>query len=386
MNPFNFTSVFIFRGLLRIRDIGIACIVLLAGLLGCSDVTSNAQTKKSVGKTPDKIPVMVGTVTAKSVPVRIEAIGNVEPFATVSVKSRVEGQLLKVAFHEGDAVTLGQLLFEIDSRPFKAQLRQAKANLARDRAQLENAKATLLRYEGLQGKNFVSGEMLLRGRTDVEVYAANIEADEAMVETAQLQLDFATIRSPIKGITGRLMVHAGNQVKADSVLVVINQIEPVSVGFAIPEQQLQALKEFAKTGEVKVHAKIDGGDNSRAVGKLSFIDNAVDATTGMIKLKATFDNKDQYLWAGEFVRVSVDLKDETGVKVVPVKATITGPKGTYVFVVQPDMTAAKRDIAVERVQGDESVIASGLEAGEKVVIDGQSRLVDGASVEFKPAP
>jgi multidrug efflux system membrane fusion protein len=372
---------------LLLFSVNLFAILLLAVLLGaCSDASNLATGKKPGGKAAEKIPVVVGTVVVKSVPLRIEAIGNVEPYATVAVKSRVEGQLLNVAFREGDAVVQGQLLFEIDPRPFKAQLRQAKANLARDRAQLENAKATLQRYEGLQGKNFVSGEMLLRGRTDVEVYAANIEADEAMVESAQLQLDYATIRSPINGRTGRVMVHAGNQVKADSILVVINQIEPVRVSFSIPEQQLQALRDFAKFGEVKVRAKIDGAEGPPPVGKLSFIDNAVDATTGMIKLKATYDNKEQHLWAGQFVRVLVDLKDEAGVNVVPVMATQTGPKGHYVFVVKADMTVAKREIAVERVQEGDAVVAAGLQEGERVVLDGQSRLVDGALVEIKQTP
>ena len=364
----------------------LAILAILAVLLGCSDSANNPQTKKPTDKAPEKIPVIVGMVDSKTVPLRIEAIGNVEPYTTVAVKSRVEGQLLNVAFREGDAVVQGQLLFEIDSRQFRAQLRQAKANLARDRAQLENAKATLQRYEGLQGKNFVSGEMLFKGRTDVEVYAANIEADEALIETAQLQLDYATIRSPITGRTGRVMVHTGNQVKADNILVVINQIEPVRVSFSIPQQQLQALRDFAKSGEVKVRAKIDDSNAPPPVGKLSFIDNAVDATTGTIKLKATFDNKDQHLWAGQFVRVIVDLKDELNAKVVPVKATLTGPKGSYVFVVKPDMTVAKRDIVVERVQEDEAVIVSGLEKGERVVLDGQSRLVDGSKVDIKTDP
>ncbi len=363
-----------------------ALIAILISLSGCSDTANIPQTKKSSEKAPEKTPVVTGVVTVKSVPLRIEAIGNVEPFTTVAVKSRVEGQLLTVAFHEGDAVVQGQLLFNVDSRQYKAQLRQAKANLARDRAQLGNAKATLQRYEGLQGKNFVSGEMLFKARTDVEVYAANIEADEALIESAQLLLDYATIHSPISGRTGRVMVHAGNQVKADSVLVIINQIEPVRVNFSIPEQQLQALRAFAKTGEVKVRAKIEGATGDMPTGKLSFIDNAVDTATGTIKLKAIFDNKDQHLWAGQFVRVMVDLKDEANAKVVPVKATLTGPKGSYAFVVNPDMTVAKREIVVERVQDDESVITSGLEKGEQVVIDGQSRLIDGSAIEIKSAP
>jgi len=362
-------------------------LIVAAGLSlsssACNQEVAPSDQKTHAGKRPEKIPVLVATVNRKNVPLRIETIGNVEPYTTVSVKSRVEGQLLKVAFREGDAVVQGQLLFEIDPRPYQAQLRQAKANLARDRAQWENAKASLQRYESLQDKHFVSGEMLLTARTNVEVYAANIEADLAAIDSAQLQLDYATIHSPLSGNTGRVMVHQGNQVKADSILVVINQIEPVRVSFAIPEQQLQSLRDFAKTGEVKVRATLDGSERPAPIGQLSFVDNTVDTTTGTIKLKATFANKDQQLWSGQFVRVFVDLKEQVGAKVIPTQATQTGPKGSYVFVVKPDLSVEKRDIVVERVQDEEAVIGLGLEEGERVVLDGQSRLVNGAWVDIK---
>ena len=370
-------------GLARTAILIVLAIGLVGFLAACSQDAAPGASKKAGGKGQEKVPVRVGQVVVKSVPLRIDAIGNVEPHTTVAVKSRVEGQLLNVAFREGDAVAPGQLLFQIDPRPYQAQLRQAKANLARDRAQWQNAKATLQRYEGLQGKNFVSGEMLLTARTNVDVFAANIEADEAAIESAQLQLDYASIHSPLAGRTGRVMVQQGNQVKADSVLVVINQIEPVRVSFAIPEQQLHALRDFARAGEVKVRAAVDGSDGPAPVGKLSFIDNAVDTTTGTIKLNAVFPNKDQQLWAGQFVRVSVDLKEQAGSKVVPNTAVQTGPNGSYVFVVKPDRTVEKRDIRVERVQDDQTVIGLGLEAGEQVVVDGQSRLVNGSMVDIK---
>ena len=378
------------RGLLGAAGLFLAA--ALAGALGGCSKDSPAAPKKTEGrgggktgaKKPEAVPVVAGRVARKSVPLRLEAIGNVEPYTTVSLKSRVEGQLNRVAFREGDAVAAGQLLFEIDPRPYQAQLRQAKANLARDRAQWDNAKATLRRYEALQDKNFVSGDVLLTARTAVEVGAANIEADEAAVQSAQLQLEYATIQSPLAGRSGRVMVHQGNQVKADSVLVVINQIEPVRVSFAIPEQQLAALREAAKAGEVKVRAKIDGAAGPEPLGKLSFIDNAVDATTGTIKLKATFDNKDQRLWAGQFVRVAADLKEQAGAKVMPAQAAQIGPKGSYVFVVKPDMSVDKREVVIERVQDGEAVVASGLEEGEQVVLDGQSRLVGGALVKIGP--
>ncbi|MFM8333406.1 MAG: efflux RND transporter periplasmic adaptor subunit [Candidatus Methylumidiphilus sp.] len=363
----------------RIRIFPVAALLALAaGFGGCPQ--DAPQAKKS-GKGPEKIPVLAVSVARKTVPLRVEALGNVEPFMTVAVKSRVEGQLLNAHFREGEAVAQGQLLFEIDARPYQAQLRQAQANLARDRAQWENAKATLRRYEELQGRQFVSGEMLSTARTNAWVYAANIEADAAAAQSAQLLVEYATIRSPLSGRTGRLLVHPGNQVKADSVLVVINQMEPVRVNFAIPEQQLAALRAVAQAGEVNVRAQPDGG--AAASGKLSFIDNSVDAATGTIKLKATFANPGQPLWAGQFVRVSVDLQAQAGAIVIPAQAAQTGPKGSYVFAIKPDLTVEKRDIVVERTQDGEAVVA-GLREGEQIVLDGQSRLVDGAAVDIRP--
>lgn len=363
----------------RIRIFPAALLALAAGLSGCPQ---DAPQAKKPGKGPEKIPVLAVAVARKTVPLRVEALGNVEPFMTVAVKSRVEGQLLNAHFREGEAVAQGQLLFEIDARPYHAQLRQAQANLARDRAQWENAKATLRRYEELRGRQFVSGEMLSTARTNAWVYAANIEADAAAAQSAQLLVEYAAIRSPLSGRTGRLLVHPGNQVKADSVLVVINQMEPVRVNFAIPEQQLAALRAVAQAGEVNVRAQPDGGA-AVANGKLSFIDNTVDATTGTIKLKATFANQGQPLWAGQFVRVSVDLKAQAGAIVIPAQAAQTGPKGSYVFAIKPDLTVEKRDIVVERTQDGEAVVV-GLREGEQIVLDGQSRLVDGAAVDIRP--
>jgi multidrug efflux system membrane fusion protein len=361
-------------------------IALLPGLDGCSGDAASAQNNRMGGKGPEKVPVTVAAVARKSVPVRIEAIGNVEAYATVAVKSKVDGELLKVAFREGDDVVRGQRLFEIDPRPYQAQLRQAEAALARDRAQLENARAQVRRYEQLQRRSFVSAEMLLRAHTDVEIYAANVEADQAAVDTARLRLADAKIDAPINGRTGRVMVHQGNQVKGDgnTPLVVINQFEPIQVSFAIPEQQLPALKSYAQAHPVKVSAEAGGGKEPPPTGELSFIDNAVDTTTGTIKLKATFGNRDRRLWPGQFVRVRVDLDEDRDARVIPAKAAQTGPKGAYVFVVKGDLSVEMRDIVLDRVQDDDAVVAQGLEAGERVVLDGQSRLVNGASVEIKP--
>ncbi|MDD2770332.1 MAG: efflux RND transporter periplasmic adaptor subunit [Methylococcus sp.] len=360
----------------------------LSVLGGCSGETGNAPKAGAGAKSPGKVPVTVAAAARKSMPVTLEAVGNVEPYTTVAIRSKVEGELLRIAFREGDDVTKGQRLFEIDPSQFKSQVRQAEANLARDRAQLENARSQVQRYEQLRKKSFVSEEIMQRARTDVEVYAANVQADEAVLGSARLRLADSYIDAPINGRTGRIMVHQGNQVKTDgnSPLVVINQIEPIHVNFAIPEQRLAELKSYAQSHQVAVSAEVAGAQGPRPVGELRFIDNAVDTTTGTIKLKATFPNKDRGLWPGQFVKVFVELGEDQNALTVPAKAVQTGPRGAYVFVVKPDQTVEMRDVVQERQQGDEAVIGQGLEADEKVVLDGQSRLVNGVSVEIKPGP
>jgi len=360
----------------------------LSGLTGCPSDAGNAQKPGQGAKAQGKVPVTVAVAVRNSVPIRINAVGNVEPYATVAVRSKVEGELLRIAFREGDDVVKGQRLFEIDPSQYKSQVRQAEANLARDKAQLENARSQVQRYEQLRKKSFVSEEMMQRARTDVEVYAANVQAEEAVLGSARLRLADAYIDAPISGRTGRIMVHQGNQVKADgnAPLVVINQIEPIQVNFAIPEQRLAELKSHAQGHQVAVSAEVAGTQSPRPAGELRFIDNAVDTTTGTIKLKATFPNKDRGLWPGQFVKVFVELGEDKNALTVPAKAVLAGPRGAYVFVVKPDQTVEMRDVVQERQQGEEAVIGRGLEAEEKVVLDGQSRLVNGVSVEIKPAP
>jgi membrane fusion protein, multidrug efflux system len=357
--------------------------VVLIAAMGCSSNSSSAAKAKAPVK--DGAPVVVATVAQKSVAKRVKAIGNVEPYSTVAVKSRVDGQIMAVHFKEGQNVTDGQILFEIDPRPFKAQLMQSEATLMKDKAQYENALAQERRYQDLLQKNFVSKEFYAQIRTNLDSTAAGVRADEAAVENARVQLDYCTIRSPINGRTGKIMIQSGNLVKANDTapLVVINQVVPIYVAFSVPEQQLQAIRAYMANGPLSVDATAQDAESPRASGELTFIDNTVDATTGTIKLKATFRNSDSSLWPGEFVTATVNLYEQADAVVVPSAAVQTGPNGRYVFVVKPDMTVEMRDIVVDRTEGAETVVAKGLTPGLQVVTDGQLRLTPGAKVNVE---
>lgn len=361
-------------------------IVTFAALLsGCGEKDSRAASDKK-GKEAPAIPVVVAAVTESSVPVKIQAIGNVEVQATVAVKSRVDGQIVKVSFIDGQEVAKGQVLFEIDPRPFQAMLLQAQAALARDKASLDRARAQEERYKDLLQKNFVSQDAYAQYRTNVDTAAATVRADEAAVENARLQLEYTVIRSPIDSRAGKILIQNGNLVKANDTvsLVVLNQIAPVYVSFAVPEQYLGPIRKYMAGGKLSVVAQPADGSGTPATGTLAFIDNTVDATTGTVRLRATFPNKDKALWPGQFVTASVTLNEQHDAIVVPSQAVQTGPKGSYVYVVKPSMVAEMRDIAVERIDGAQTVVAKGLAAGEQVVTTGQSRLVPGIKVSVKP--
>jgi multidrug efflux system membrane fusion protein len=359
-----------------------ACLALATQLGACTQQNSNAAEKKSAGG--PAIPVVVAPVMKKTVPLRVEAIGNVEPYATVSVKARVDGQIVKVFFTDGQEVVAGQPMFQLDPRPFQAALQQAEAALLRDKAQLDRARTQQERYQDLLHKNFVSPDAYAQFVTNADTAAASVRASEAALESARLQLEYSTIRAPISGRTGKIMIQLGNLVKANDTvsLVVINQVAPVYLSFAVPEQYLGQIRQYMVEGKLAVEARIQGVQNS-ALGELAFIDNTVDVGTGTVKLRAVFPNKDRVLWPGQFVTAAVTLREEHDALVVPSRAVQTGPRGSFVFVVKPDLAAEVREVAVERIEGDQSVIAKGLAAGERVVVDGQSRLVAGSRVNPK---
>ncbi len=337
---------------------------------------------------PAAVPVTVATVLKKTIPVEIRAIGNVEAYSTVAIKAQVSGQLMGVHFREGQDVKNGDLLFTIDRRPFEVALQQAEANLARDEARAENGRAQAHRYAMLLQEGVASKEQYDQVRAEANALDAAVRADRAAVEKAKLDLEYCTIYSPMDGRTGSLVVHAGNLVKANENpgLVVINQINPIYVNFSTPEQYLPQIKKYMAAGKLRVTAVIPGDPQRPEQGVLSFVDNAVDTTTGTIRLKATLANKDKRLWPGQFVNVVLTLTEQPNTTVVPSQAVQTGQSGQYVFIVKPDQTAEMRPVITGRAVGGETVIEKGLQPGETVVTDGQLRLVPGAKVEVKSSP
>jgi membrane fusion protein, multidrug efflux system len=344
-----------------------------------------AETQKSV----PVVPVTTIGVVLKTVPVRLLAIGNVEPFTTVAIKARADGQLVSVKFKEGDEVRQGAVLFEIDARPFAASLRQAQANLLKDKALLDRAVEQEKRYKDLLAKNFISPDAYEQVRTNRATAEAVVAADDAAIENAKLSLDYCTIRSPVTGYAGRIQIQQGNLVKANDTnsLVTINQIVPIYASFSVPEQNIANIRQYQAAGELKVEATFPNAAHAPVAGKLSFIDNSADMTTGTIKLKAEFPNTDKALWPGQFVNIVMTLHEQKDAVVTPSVSVQSGPNGQYVFVVKPDQTIELRNIKVARAEGDETVVASGLAPGDQVVTVGQLRLAPGTKVNVaKSAP
>src|SRR3989339_841196 len=334
---------------------------------------------------PPPVPVLVGTVTEKTVPVELKAIGNVEAYATVSIKSRLSGQLVQVNFKEGQDVKAGDLLFVIDPRPYEAALKQVEANLARDKALATKAQADARRYAELIRKQFISQQDYDQAKAAAESLGATVNAGQVAVHNAKLNLSYCYIKAPISGRTGSLIAHQGNMIKdnADTAMVVINQIQPIYASFAIPEQNLAAVRKFMAAETIKVAAVINGQEDNPEMGVLSFIDNAVDKTTGTILCKAPFANESKRLWPGQFVNVVVRLSTQPNAILVSSRAVQTSQEGQIVFVVKPDLTVEIRPVEVGRPIDGEVIITKGLKPGERVVTDGQLRLAPGTKVEIK---
>ena len=363
---------------------GVGLLVVAVVLLAYFGTEIRANERKAP-KGPAAIPVSIAPVLQESVPMRLLAIGNVEAFATVSVKARVDGQIVEVGFKEGDEVSRGRVLFKIDPRPYEAALRQAQANFLRDTSQKNQARSQETRYQELLAKNFVSKEAYAQIRTNADTAEAVAQGSRAALDNATLNLEYCTIRSPIDGYPGKIQIQMGNLVRANDTLplVVINQVHPIYVNFAVPEQQLVAVRGYMSSGPLAVEALAPGSDQPAASGTLVFVDNAVDPSTGTIKLRAQFKNGENALWPGQFVNVRIKLYDQNDALVVPSKSVQTGPNGQYVFVVKPDMTTELRMVTVQRTEGERAVIGSGLQKGERVVTQGQLRLGAGAKVEVK---
>jgi membrane fusion protein, multidrug efflux system len=358
---------------------GLLVVLVLEGCGGSAPSTGPANVAQRA------VPVTVSAVVQKTVPVQVRAIGNVQAYSTVAVKAQVGGELISVHFKEGQDVKRGEPLFVIDPRSFEAQLKQAEANLARDTVQLVNARKEVSRYTELFNGGFATQQQYDQIRTNAEALEAAVQADQAALENAKLQLEYSSIESPIDGRTGNLMVHEGNIVKANDTtpLVIINQISPIYVAFSVPEQDLPEIKKYMAVGKLKVETIIPKSEGSPPQGILTFMDNTVDSATGTIQLKATFPNRDRTLWPGQFVNVVLTITTQPNAVIIPTQAVQTGQKGQYVFVVRPDLTVESRSVVVSGTIEGETIIGMGLKTGETVVTDGQLRLFPGAKVEIK---
>jgi len=332
------------------------------------------------------VPVQVAVAAKQALPITQKAIGSVQALRGVAVKSQVDGIIQTINFNEGDEVKAGDLLVSLDRRPFENSLQMAKADLANARAQASRAATDEERYERLDQASVISKEQYAQLVTQAQTTKAQVDAKEAAVANAQLQLGYTEIRAPIDGRTGQLSLHEGALVKANDnafSLVTINQLAPISVVFSVPERTLDAVRAALKAGSVAAHVSGRDDDAVQADGVVDFIDNTVDPTTGMITLKARFANADHALWPGRFVNVDLRLGTEADQIVVPTPAVQAGQKGKQIYVVKADHTVELRPVTVGRIAGDFTSIASGIEAGETVVTDGQLRLTPGARVEVR---
>ncbi|HEV2675093.1 MAG TPA: efflux RND transporter periplasmic adaptor subunit [Aliidongia sp.] len=336
---------------------------------------------------PPAVPVVSGTVKAEDVQILRTGIGSVSAFNTVTIKVRVDGQLDKVAFTEGQEVKAGDVLAQIDPRPYRAVLDQATATKARDEALLANAKRDLARDQGLIGNHFVSQQVLDTQRTLVDQDTALVASDQATIDAAKVNLAYTTITSPLDGLTGIRLVDQGNIVHATDTtgLVVITQTHPISVIFTLPENLLDAINQARANGTVlKVYAYSSDDTIQLGEGILALVDNQIDQTTGTIKLKATFQNQKNALWPGEFVTTHLLLATRKGGLTVPTQTIQRGPAGTFVWVIKPDSSVEMRPVTVGQINGETALIDKGLAAGENVIVDGQYKVKVGSKVTATP--
>lgn len=353
---------------------------VLTGVAACGGSTSNGANSQS----SKAIPVVISVANLQAVPLTINAVGTLIAVNSAIVRTQVDAQLRAVDFTEGDTVKAGQILFRLDARPYEALLAQANANLAKDQATLARYRAQRQRYDDLMAKDYVSADDYAQIKANEQTAAAEVIADQAAVQAAQLNLDYCTIRAPISGRTGTVAIRAGNLLKtADAAtLVTITQLDPVYVDFAIPQQSLDAVRQamLAKQAVVTMTTSSDDGAYAHA-SKLDFIDNTVDTASGTVHVRATVSNADHALWPAQFVHVKLQMSQGQQVITVPATAIGTGPNGTYVFVVDGQQQAHQRAVTVSRQTAELAIISEGLAAGEQVVSDGQSRLHDGIHVQ-----
>jgi membrane fusion protein, multidrug efflux system len=371
-----------------ILAMGLFCFLAMA-ITGCKSKTpepSGGKEGKGAAKAAIRpVPVNADTAKLKDIPVEIKAIGNVESFSSVSIKARINGELQKIHFREGQEVSKGQLLFTIDQRPFQAALDEALARLEKDKALFSKAEDDYRRYETLYQRGSVSRDQFDQIRANMNALKATIQADQAVVENAKIQLGYTSIYSPITGRTGNILLDQGNMIKANDdnkSLVVIEQVMPIYVGFTVPESFLSEIMNRFKKEKLSVTAQPGGTKGVQEKGILSFFDNSVDSKTGTIRLKGTFENRDGQLWPGQFVNVVLTLGSLKDIVAVPSQAVQNGASGLYVFTITPENKVEYKPVVAGRTYNGEIVIEKGVSAGEKVVTDGHLRLTPGAAVEI----
>ena len=362
--------------------LGVAALIIVGLLVGKS-LTSAKEAKPSGQRMMRSVPILAGDVTLSNVPLLVTSVGTAEAMETVSVRAQTSGQVLEVGFQEGKPVKKGQMLFKLDPAPLQASVKQAEATLARDRAQLAQAKADARRYQELLAQGFVSRQQAEQMMSSVAALEATVQADLAVVENARVQLSYTTIVSPIDGMAGDRQVDVGNLVSAGGTtpLLVINRVSPVFVSFTIPQNQIDRVRRYQAEAPIGVKATPRGGQP--VTGKVVFLDNAVDPTTGTLRLKAEFPNASGALVPGQFADVEMTLTTERNRVIAPAQAVQPSQTGHYAFVVNEDFSVSQRDVKLDRIQGDLAVVESGLNPGERVVIDGTLQLQDGAKVEVR---
>lgn len=360
---------------------------LVAAALAATFLFLGACSDNSAERGPRKrlAPVTVGKAEVMSVPVQIRTVGNIEAYQTAAVRAQVGGLIVEQRVRDGQAVAAGDVLFILDQRPYTAALKDAQGRLERDTALLKKAEDDLVRYTGLKQKDVVSQQQYDQANTDAKSLRASIKLSEAQIEQAKLQLEYATITAPFAGRVGSVLVNVGNVIKAndDRSLLVVNQVEPIYAVFSVPEQHLPAITARLGRQPLPVDAYLAGDDASPERGQLNSVENAVDRTTGTIRLKAIFDNKSNRLWPGQFVRCVLTMDQRDNVVTVPATAVQIGPQGPYVYVVKPDNTAEFRPVVTQETFEGKAIIAKGLSGGETVVTDGHIRLAPGMAMEIK---
>ena len=366
------------------RAIGAVLVLSLAAIVAIWRLSPGTEVPVAAAQTAAPgVPVTAGTVAAQDVPVFLNGIGTVQAYNMVAIKSRVDGQIVKVDFKEGQDVKEGEPLLQIDPRPFQAALEQAQANKQKDEAQLVGAQLDLDRYEKLIGSGWQTRQSYDQQKATVGQLQASIKGDEAQINTAKLNLSYSDIRSPIDGRLGAKLVDKGNLVHANdnAPLVTITEVKPIFVSFTLPQETLDDVRENHKGSPLVVYAYSGDGKKQLTEGKLTLIDNSIDQSTGTVHLKARFDNDDERLWPGQFVSLRVVLSTRRKVSTVPAQTVQNGPNGYYAYVIKPDDTVERRAVDIASIQDGIAVVTKGLSPGERIVVDGQYRLTEGVRVK-----